>query len=130
MAPRYGAILADPPWHEVTWSRKGMGRSAAAHYDTMSIDAIKDLPVKDLAARDCALFLWVTWPILESVFSADLFAVWGFHYSSNAWLWIKRTKNGKSKDGRAIPRVRCAEFRHGELKTYAIWRQSLVAHPA
>jgi N6-adenosine-specific RNA methylase IME4 len=90
-----GVISADPPWHERTYSRKGMGRSAAAHYDTMTLDEIKALPVADLAARDCALFLWTTWPMLE--LAIEVFSAWGFHYSSNAWVWVKTTKSGKPR---------------------------------
>jgi N6-adenosine-specific RNA methylase IME4 len=99
---KYGVILGDPPWYELTYSHKGMGRSAAAHYETMSLDAIKDLPIKHLAARDCALLLWVTWPMLELVLTSGLFEAWGFHYSSNAWTWIKQTKSGESKDGTGL----------------------------
>src|SRR5215475_1917729 len=53
----YGVILADPPWPFATWSPKGKGRSAEAHYDTMSIEDIKALPVADSATADCVLFL-------------------------------------------------------------------------
>ena len=37
----YGAILADAPWDHITWSRKGKGRSAAAHYDCMPLADIE-----------------------------------------------------------------------------------------
>jgi N6-adenosine-specific RNA methylase IME4 len=43
-------------------SPKGEGRSASNHYGVMSLDDIKALPVADLAAKDCALFLWATTP--------------------------------------------------------------------
>jgi N6-adenosine-specific RNA methylase IME4 len=61
MIPRdnhYQAIYADPPWKFATYSRKGKGRSAEAHYDCMSLDAIKALPVRTWAARSCVLFMW------------------------------------------------------------------------
>ncbi len=60
---KYSVILADPPWHYRVYSKKGMGRSAESHYPTMDIEDIKALPVADIADKDCALFLWVTFPI-------------------------------------------------------------------
>ena len=53
----FGAILADPPWPFATWSHKGLGRSAEAHYGTMSHADINALPIKEIAAKDCVLFL-------------------------------------------------------------------------
>jgi hypothetical protein len=41
---------ADPPWPFRTYSAKGKGRSAEAHYDCMSLDEIAALPVSQWAA--------------------------------------------------------------------------------
>lgn len=54
---KYSVILADPPWAFRAWSDKGKGRSAEQHYPTMRLEDIKALPVADLAAGDCVLFL-------------------------------------------------------------------------
>lgn len=54
---KYSIIYADPPWAYRTYSKKGQGRSAESHYPTMCIEDIKALPVGELAAKDCALFL-------------------------------------------------------------------------
>jgi hypothetical protein len=35
----YGVILGDPPWSFATYSPKGKGRSAEAHYDCMSLSS-------------------------------------------------------------------------------------------
>ena len=59
---KYSIIYADPPWAYRTYSKKGQGRSAESHYPTMCIEDIKALPVGELAAKDCALFLWITFP--------------------------------------------------------------------
>ena len=59
---KYNIIYADPPWQYRTYSKKGQGRSAESHYPTMSIADIKALPVRSLAAKDCALFMWITFP--------------------------------------------------------------------
>lgn len=60
---KYNVILADPPWNFKVWNEDtGSGRSPSAHYKTMDLQAICDLPVGNLTDKNCALFLWVTWP--------------------------------------------------------------------
>ena len=44
-------------------------RQAESHYPTMDIAAIKALPVGELADKDCALFLWITFPMLREALS-------------------------------------------------------------
>ena len=86
---RYAAILADPPWRYETWTAAGTGRSAEQHYQTQSTDWIAALPVQDLAADDCMLFLWVTFPLL---FEAErVIETWGFTYKTAAFTWMKTT---------------------------------------
>jgi N6-adenosine-specific RNA methylase IME4 len=85
-AVKYGVILADPPWTFATYSSKGKGRSAEAHYDCMSLDDIKALPVTEWAAHDAALYLWTTAPHLAN--SLTVMSAWGFTYKSN-FVWTK-----------------------------------------
>ena len=61
---KYDVILADPPWRFRAWSKKGDSRSAEHHYSTMRIEDICALAVGDLAAPNCALFLWAVSPSL------------------------------------------------------------------
>ncbi len=88
----YRVIYADPPWSFATFSHKGKGRSAEAHYDCMGLDEIKAMPVADWAAGDCALFLWATDPLLPRAF--EVIAAWGFVYKTIAFTWVKTTKDG------------------------------------
>jgi N6-adenosine-specific RNA methylase IME4 len=76
LSQHYRVILADPPWTFATYSRKGKGRSAEAHYDCMSLADIKALPVADWAAPHCALFLWVTDTSLPH--ALEVIEAWGF----------------------------------------------------
>jgi hypothetical protein len=46
---RFGTILADPPW---AYGNHGTKGAATHHYVTMSLDALKALPVAQLAAPD------------------------------------------------------------------------------
>jgi N6-adenosine-specific RNA methylase IME4 len=84
----FAAIYADPPWSFEVWSRDtGNGRSASAHYETQATKNISDLPVGDLAASDCVLFLWACWPTIKDAF--DVIAAWGFEYKTCAFNWTK-----------------------------------------
>lgn len=87
---KYGVIYADPPWAYKVWSKKGQGRSAENHYPTMDIADIRALPVGELADKDCALFLWVTFPCLKEGLS--VLESWGFTYKTVAFVWVKQNK--------------------------------------
>ena len=91
---KFQVIYADPPWTFKTWSETGKGRSAEQHYTCLSLQQIRDLPVADLAADDCALFLWATDPLLPQ--ALDLIAQWGFTYKTIAFVWAKLNKNAPS----------------------------------
>lgn len=86
----YNIIYADPAWPFDNYSAKGESRNPNRHYGTMSIDQIKALPVGHLAAGDCALFLWVTDPLLDV--GMEVLKAWGFRYKSVGFTWAKRTK--------------------------------------
>lgn len=91
---KYKVIYADPPWAYHAWSKKGNGRSAENHYPTMDIQAIKDLPVGSLADSDCALFLWITFPLLNEL--TEVLKSWGFTYKTVAFVWVKQNKKSDS----------------------------------
>lgn len=85
---RYGAILADPPWHFDVWSEnKQDNRRASSKYDVLKLGDICRLPVGALAASDCILFLWAIWPMLPEAF--EVIRAWGFEYKTCAFDWIK-----------------------------------------
>jgi N6-adenosine-specific RNA methylase IME4 len=83
----YGAIVADPPWTFQTRSDEGKDRSPEQHYECMSLDDIKALPVRDIAAKDCVLFLWVIDTHLPM--ALDVITAWGFTYKTKAFNWCK-----------------------------------------
>lgn len=89
----YGLILADPPWLFKTYSRKGEGKSPQKHYRCMASPSLADIPVRRLAAPDCALLMWATAPMLPD--AIDLMEAWGFTYKS-AGAWAKQSSTGKS----------------------------------
>lgn len=90
MSKKYNIIYADPPWRYRVWSKKGQGRSAESHYPTMDIEDIKALPISDIAAKDCALFMWVTFPCLQE--GIETIRALGFEYKTVAFVWVKQNR--------------------------------------
>ncbi len=74
---RFRTILADPPW-----PRQG----GEAHYSTMSVQAIADMPVSDLALDDAHLWLWTTNGLLREAYAVA--EAWGFTVRSPL-TWVK-----------------------------------------
>jgi N6-adenosine-specific RNA methylase IME4 len=97
-------IMADPPWSFDNFSEKGEAKNAKAQYACMDLAAIKALPVGQLAARDCVLWLWATNPMLPQ--AIETLAAWGFTYKT-AGHWSKKTANGKQAFGTGYI-LRCA----------------------
>ena len=87
---KYQVIYADPPWD---YQQCRLSGSAKKHYPTMRIEELCALPVADIADRDCALFLWATFPQLPE--ALRLIQAWGFMYKTVAFVWIKQNKSGK-----------------------------------
>ena len=56
------------------------------HYSTNVAAIIASRDVASRAAKDCALFLWATMPMLEAALQA--MKAWGFEYKSQ-FVWIK-----------------------------------------
>lgn len=90
---KYNIIYADPPWSYKDKALSG-NRGAGCKYQTQSKDWIDNLPVKEIAADDCVLFLWVTMPKLNECW--DLITKWGFEYKTVAFTWVKKNKKSNS----------------------------------
>ena len=86
---KYSIIYADPPW---SYNDKKCEGAAEKEYKSISLSDLCSLPVKEIAAKDCVLFLWATYPKIEDALS--LIRAWGFEYKSIAFQWIKQNKSG------------------------------------
>ena len=91
----FGAIYIDPPWNFEPYADSGAGKNPSRHYDCMSINDIKALPIGHLASKDCVLFMWVTDPMLK--YGIDVMAAWGFEYKTVAFTWAKLAKIDRDK---------------------------------
>jgi len=96
---RFSTVLADPPWQ----FQNRTGKVAPEHrrlnrYGTMTLDAIKALPVGSVCASTAHLYLWVPNALLPD--GLAVLAAWGFQYKSNL-VWHKVRKDG-GPDGRGV----------------------------
>ena len=86
---KYNIIYADCPWN---YDDKNTSGNRELKYDTMSLDDLRFLPVNEIAADDCFLFTWVTFPLLRE--GIQVLESWGFEYKTVAFTWIKENPNG------------------------------------
>ena len=59
----------------------------------MSVGEISKLNIAEVAADDCVLFLWATFPQLQE--ALQVVKAWGFQYKTVAFVWLKQNKSGK-----------------------------------
>lgn len=126
----YELIDIDPPWPTVMRSAKGEKKSSVGKYGAMSWAEIKALPVGSLAARNCLIRLWCTWPLLLDGGDArrhnagadagrsppgECLREWGFRYVTGG-AWFKRTTGGKAAFGTGyVLRSSCEPFLIGKI---------------
>lgn len=95
----FKTVLADPPWRFTNRT----GKVAPEHrrldrYSTMTLEAIKELPVSEAVSKNAHLYLWVPNALLPD--GLAVMEAWGFRYVSNV-VWAKRRKDG-GPDGRGV----------------------------
>lgn len=86
---KYNIIYADPPWR---YKDRKCNGACEFHYNTMNIEDICKLPIKDISEKDCVLFLWTTYPMLQE--ALHLIEAWGFKYKTIGFQWLKQNKSG------------------------------------
>ena len=87
---KYRIIYADPPWQYGDERSGGNHGGAVDHYNTMSINELKNMPIASLAEDNAVLFLWATAPLLPE--ALELINAWGFNYKTN-FIWDKVKHN-------------------------------------
>jgi N6-adenosine-specific RNA methylase IME4 len=63
----------------------------------MSLDEIKALPVRELAAKDCVLFMWIIDSHVEM--AHEVIKAWGFKFKTVGFYWAKTNKDGSFFQG-------------------------------
>lgn len=81
----YQLIYADPPWR---YQNKGVNGAAENHYQTMTLEDMKRLPVWSIAADDAVLCMWFTGTHVDE--AKELVKAWGFEVRTMKGLtWVK-----------------------------------------
>lgn len=88
---KYQVIYADPPW-SYNNAGENIQNQAENHYPTMPLDAIKQIPVRDISDKESVLFMWTSNPQLPRAF--ELINAWGFDYKTVFKVWRKTNKDG------------------------------------
>ena len=80
---QFGTIYADPPW---LYDNQGTRAATHRHYGGMTVEALCELPIAQLALPDAHLHLWTTNGFLFEC--PQLFKAWGFEFRSS-FVWVK-----------------------------------------
>lgn len=102
---KYNIIYADPAWSYRDYTsrevaeknlNKNSKKSVVMKYDVMKTQDLCSLPIKNISAENCILFMWVTMPKLNECFK--LMDSWGFKYSTCGFTWIKKNKKNTNSN--------------------------------
>ena len=96
MSQKFSVIVSDPPWSfSDKLSMSDVKRGAEANYNTMTIEEIKALPIKDIADPSGAILcLWVPSTLLQS--GLDVMNAYGFSFRQ-VYVWVKIKKDPYKK---------------------------------
>ena len=107
----FKTIVADPPWKYGVWGkasaaaylvsgiREETNREIPLPYPSMTVDEISAMPVNELTADNCDLYLWTTQKYLPESFRVA--EAWGFRYCGTL-TWCK-TPRGTGQGGLYCP---------------------------
>ena len=95
----YQVVYADPPWHykldlDKAYNNGKTNLHLSNQYPTISNEEIAALPIKDIIADDAACFMWTTDSHLP--YAIEIMRSWGFTYKTIGFVWVKKTKHGKT----------------------------------
>lgn len=92
---RFNILYIDPAWQYRVYSKKSKGRTDEHYYSTMRKEDIFSLDISGIAAENCTLFLWVTFPCL--IEGLEAIRRWGFTYKTLGFCYVKRCKKQTDK---------------------------------
>jgi N6-adenosine-specific RNA methylase IME4 len=86
----FTTVVADPPWKYGNQAAKG---AVGSKYESMTLDAIKGMPVESLVADNAHLYLWTTNTFLMEGHAAEVARAWGFE-PKTVITWLKKGRLG------------------------------------
>jgi N6-adenosine-specific RNA methylase IME4 len=92
MSKKFAVIVADPPWpFKDSLKMSKVKRGAQAHYSTLTMQEIRELPVEKVCnRRGAVLCLWVPGSLLQD--GLDTMKAWGFKHKQT-YVWVKTKKH-------------------------------------
>lgn len=94
---KYNIIYADPPWKfgskELQKYKGERFRPLEEVYNTEKTADMKEWDIKNIAEKDCAIFMWTTDAHIQEAIQS--MQSWGFKYVTVAFIWAKTTNSGK-----------------------------------
>lgn len=89
---KFSTILADPPWQfENRTGKMAPEHKRLSRYSTLTLEEIKNIPVKEAITESAHLYLWVPNALLAE--GLEVLKAWGFTYKTNL-IWYKIRKDG------------------------------------
>ena len=96
---KYEIIYLDPPWKYTRRQyhmdhNKNVGRdviSAQDHYETVNVKDLTTLPIKNIVAKNCIMFMWTTGPKIPE--AVHLIKHWKLKYVTVGFVWNKIKPN-------------------------------------
>lgn len=86
---KYNTIVIDPPWNiNIAGKMNKHTRITKLPYKTMTIEEIKNFPLKDFANIGCHVYCWTTNSMLRDTF--DVLDSWGVNYHL-CLVWTKNS---------------------------------------
>jgi N6-adenosine-specific RNA methylase IME4 len=88
---KFQVIVADPPWSfKDSLKMSDVARGASSNYNVMTLNDIKNLPIKDFAdPNGSVLALWVPSSLLQE--GLDTMRAWGYAHKQT-YVWVKTKK--------------------------------------
>jgi N6-adenosine-specific RNA methylase IME4 len=74
---------------------------ASRHYQLMSDEDIKSMPLKSILHKEAFVFVWATCPKLD--LAIDVIKSWGLYYRGVAHVWVKTNKSGNIIHAQGVP---------------------------
>lgn len=93
---KYNVVYADPPWSydnkSMKYSSEDKSNIAAdQQYNLMTLDDLKNMPIKQICEKDAVCFMWCVNPLMPEAF--ELLKAWGFKYKTML-TWRKTSGTG------------------------------------
>lgn len=85
---KYNTIVIDPPWAISMAGKRNVrpNTSEKLPYSTMTLEEIKNLPIKDIANQGAHIYCWTTNKMLRETF--DVLESWGVNFHL-VMPWVK-----------------------------------------